>query len=714
MNALSPSIQSGSTTAPVPLAGGDGLMLQLLTDIADLTTDESAQLVRWWETARNGNERLTVFLARWQLVERALVRELDLIAKGYIALTDPGRYFPHDAAARLRTQLDELAPTDTPLLVAPVETVTTPAPLPTPEGLLGQHLAGYRLDRLLHAGQRAWTYLADDDANQRRIVLKVCPLTNAPRNPLAVERFVTDAQQPALLNHPGFVAPIAVIREHGWVLVALPRLAGSLAEQVATLAVVDAVRRVRQVAEVLALVHTAGCVHGNLKPSNILLAADHSVLLSDFCHPAPLGAAELIGPADTVADVQRLAELLTGLCAPPAQLGTATRALVERLRSGTVATARTAAQLLQQLETEMHTTDQVAIAAAEIPTNMASSTRLRGTLSSSGTKLTEQGLQAGAMLGKYLLTERVGCGSCGVVFRALHQTLGIAVAVKVLQVGSNLANIGEQLRTEARLLAQLNHPNIVRVWDFEEVDPFPYMVLEYVEGLSLAELINQSGRLRLDRALKITMQVTDGLTVAHKLGIVHRDIKPGNVLLTKDGTAKLADLGLALLTNQSTITGVSSPNEGVAGTVAYMAPEQALSSTNIDHRADLYALGATFYHALTGQLPFVGRSRMEVLLKHAREPLVPPHERCADIDPQISRIVLKLMAKKPDDRYPTYEALMADLAELKPIADLARTSVTDRVAHSTPPNGTASNGKRSSIWGTLMNLVRGKAKDEPT
>jgi len=225
----------------------------------------------------------------------------------------------------------------------------------------------------------------------------------------------------------------------------------------------------------------------------------------------------------------------------------------------------------------------------------------------------------GATLGKCVLLEKIGQGSTGTVYRALHKTLNIPVAVKVLHFddSDNDRQLYDRFQTEARLLAQLNHPNIVRVWDFEDDAHAPYLVLEHVEGLSLEELIRQSGRLLLDRALPLMRQVTQSLAAAWKLGIVHRDVKPANILVARDGTAKLADLGLALLVENRAATDLTVGNS-LAGTVAYMPPEQA-SGRQVDHRSDIYALGATFYHVVTGRFPFEGRSRLELLLKHAQE-----------------------------------------------------------------------------------------------
>jgi tRNA A-37 threonylcarbamoyl transferase component Bud32 len=284
----------------------------------------------------------------------------------------------------------------------------------------------------------------------------------------------------------------------------------------------------------------------------------------------------------------------------------------------------------------------------------------------------------GSMLGNCLLTEQIGKGGSSQVFRAIHRGLNIPVAVKVLkrEALEKDQRVYTQLKAEAQMLRRLQHPNIIRVLEFDDNPKFPYLVLEYVEGLSLAELINQSGRLRLDRAVVIIRQIADGLNAALKLGVIHRDVKPANVLLTRDGSAKLADMGLAVViidrTNAPAANPISGTNlESLAGTVAYISPEQALSSPNLDHRGDIYSLGATFYHAVTGELPFKGRTRMEVILKHVQEAPIPPHLLVPGLDPTVSQVILTAMAKDPAARFQKYEDFLHGLDSLQDRQDAA-------------------------------------------
>jgi serine/threonine-protein kinase len=268
----------------------------------------------------------------------------------------------------------------------------------------------------------------------------------------------------------------------------------------------------------------------------------------------------------------------------------------------------------------------------------------------------------GMKLGKYLLAECIGAGSSGLVFRAMHPTLQISVAVKVLHpaTGGPDRQAHRKLKAEAQLLARLNHRYIVRALDFEPEADFPFLVLEYVNGPSLAELIEQGGRIRPDRVVRILSQLAEALAATHALGIVHRDIKPANVLLTRSGECKLADLGLALV--QQPLAGTDlepGPVMARAGTVLYVAPELAENGT-VSEQSDLYSLGATLYHALTGSPPFVGSTIREVLLQHSSARPLSPRMLVPDLSPELANLVLRLLAKDPRRRPVSFTALLRE------------------------------------------------------
>ncbi|MFO0937378.1 MAG: serine/threonine-protein kinase [Gemmataceae bacterium] len=295
--------------------------------------------------------------------------------------------------------------------------------------------------------------------------------------------------------------------------------------------------------------------------------------------------------------------------------------------------------------------------------------------------------QIGDVLGRCLLTGIIGRGGYGTVFSALHQTLNLPVAVKVLFSPENgmTQSTRDSLRREARLLARIAHPNIVRVMDFDD-STIPYFVMEYVEGPSLADLINQTGGLRADKATKIMIAVVEALAAGWSHEIVHRDIKPGNILMTKSGEVKLADLGLAFVRGSDD---ESNGNGNPIGTCAYMSPEQIRNDKDVDFRADIYALGCTFYHALTGSMPFTGKHPREVILKHLQTPAVPLVKSHPNlVSPELSALIEKMLAKEPENRHASYADLLVDMNELA--------STTNRAPHDSSGDDQSSSSKKSS------------------
>lgn len=334
-------------------------------------------------------------------------------------------------------------------------------------------------------------------------------------------------------------------------------------------------------------------------------------------------------------------------------------------------------------------------------------TRLVGVVSTPGAPSPRPAaaLAVGSVLGKCLLTEVLGQGGGGTVFRALHRGLGIAVAVKVLRrdFGAWDGPDYSRLRSEARLLAQLNHPSVVRVLDFEDDPECPYLVMEYVEGLTLADMIHHSGTLSPAQAVRIVRHVAEGLAAAWRLGIVHRDVKPANILLARDGTTKLADLGLAIAVQggrSAHAAGVCVGSEEAAGTLTYMAPEQ-FSAGPVDFRADVYALGATLYHALTGGPPLTGATPAELVYKHAQGPPEPPHARRPGLGEDLSALVMRMLAKKPEDRFAGYDKLLAAFGALvlEPTPSFATPPSATRT---TPDQASPHTRTRSSIWKSLL------------
>ncbi|HEY3322140.1 MAG TPA: serine/threonine-protein kinase [Planctomycetota bacterium] len=262
--------------------------------------------------------------------------------------------------------------------------------------------------------------------------------------------------------------------------------------------------------------------------------------------------------------------------------------------------------------------------------------------------------------GEYKLLSKLGEGGMGSVYKAQETLANRVVALKVLR--RNLAAnalFTERFEREAKLAGSLSHPNIVACHNAGVSRGIQFMVMEFVEGDTLrTRLLNAGGKLPEDECLRICRDIAAGLLHAHSKGIVHRDIKPENILFSREGIAKISDFGTAksFLDEESlTQTGA------VIGTPYYISPEQVRADKDIDHRADLYALGGTLYHMLTGHTPFEAPSALEIMRLHLEVQLENPADLNPDLSLGVVQVVTKLMAKAPADRYQTAQELMDDI-----------------------------------------------------
>lgn len=255
--------------------------------------------------------------------------------------------------------------------------------------------------------------------------------------------------------------------------------------------------------------------------------------------------------------------------------------------------------------------------------------------------------------------EEIKQGAMGTVYKAVQTSLSRLVALKVLPAWlARDATYVERFLREARAAAALNHPNIVSVIDVGVDSGIYYMVMEYVEGENLRDMINRRGRIPEKEALKYTLDVAQALEAAHRVGIVHRDIKPANILIASDGTAKLCDLGLAKKREGDVqLTGVGQ----ILGSPQYMAPEQVQDSASVDIRSDIYSLGVTLFQMLTGRLPYEGRNIYEIMEKQLKEPLPDVRRIVPGISENISKLLRRMTEKRVERRYQTPTELIKDI-----------------------------------------------------
>lgn len=283
------------------------------------------------------------------------------------------------------------------------------------------------------------------------------------------------------------------------------------------------------------------------------------------------------------------------------------------------------------------------------------------------------GKYKGFQLGSYLILDQLGTGGTGQVYLAEHTAMQRLVALKVLPVFSTEDAVArERFLREARAAATLDHPNIVRVFDLCQEGKLLYLVMEYVEGISLSALVGQCGPLGIAAACHYARQVAFGLQHAHQLGFVHRDIRPANLLLDRTGIVKILDLGL-IRSEADAAMGLTRQLDSrtVLGAADYVAPEQAVDSSSVDIRADLYSLGATLYYLLSGRPLFPdGRTAQKLVWQQVKEP-VPIDRLRPEVSPELADVVHTLLQKRPEDRYQTpmevFEALeLFDHEDVRP------------------------------------------------
>lgn len=262
---------------------------------------------------------------------------------------------------------------------------------------------------------------------------------------------------------------------------------------------------------------------------------------------------------------------------------------------------------------------------------------------------------------RYKLEEEVGVGGTAVVYKAMDTVLNRNVAVKVLK--SELSDDDEfvaKFKREATSVASISDLNIVNIYDVGTDEKINYIVMEYIDGKTLKEVIRQEKQIDVKRLITIAIQITKALDCAHRNNIIHRDIKPHNIMVTKDGLVKVTDFGIAKASNSVTITSTNK----VVGSAHYLSPEQA-QGKQVDCRTDIYSFGIVLYEMITGKVPHDADTPVSVALKHIQEPVVPPKNLNQNIPDALNKLILKCLEKNPDDRYQNARQLLNDLIRLK-------------------------------------------------
>lgn len=265
------------------------------------------------------------------------------------------------------------------------------------------------------------------------------------------------------------------------------------------------------------------------------------------------------------------------------------------------------------------------------------------------------------LLNRYELLEKIGEGGMGVVYKAKCHLLNRFVAVKILKAElSEDKDFVARFKREANSVGSLSHQNIVNIHDVGEENHINFIVMEYINGKTLKQIIKENVRLSSERTLEIALQIAKALECAHKNNIIHRDIKPDNILITEDNIVKVTDFGIAKVIGSVTITN----SNKVTGSVHYFSPEQA-KGRFVDCRTDIYSLGIVMYEMITGQVPYDAESSISIAVMHIQEPVIPPKEIITNIPENINQVILKAMEKEPINRFQTSKEMAEILNEIK-------------------------------------------------
>ncbi len=557
--------------------------------------------------------------------------------------------------------------------------------------LVGKVIGGCRIVKKLGEGGMGAVFLAEHTRLKRQSVIKVIP-AHLSSNKQLIARFQREAQAAAVIQHPNVVNVFNVGDENGVHFIEMEYVDGdgldSLMKKKKIIPQMDAVRIIKEACKGLNEAHKHGIVHRDIKPDNIMLTRKGQVKIADFgLARASSGDAELtkvgqiLGTPAYMSPEQCQGKPTDHRC-DIYSLGATFYAMVTGKRPFTGSSVMEIMQKHideQPISPREYNPDLSIQVAKIILTMMAKKLEDRYQSGEEIVEALDQFLKEEgsehlekiqrAIGERFTLIKKLGQGGMGAVYSAKANEdgerlqTGDVVAIKVLTQDVSQEDV-ERFRLEAELARKVDHKAIVQVLEYKISKEVNYIVMEFVEGESVRDLLRDNKVLPQTEAIRIVKAAAFGLHAAHEKGIVHRDIKPDNIMVTKDGHVKLADFGVAKSDDaKSELTQAGF----LVGTPHYMSPEQCSGEAGVEvtNRADIYALGATLYFMCTGQKPFEGDTQPTILLQHMKTPAKPPHEVNDQVTEGLSNVILNMMAKRPEKRYASLTEVIAELEKVE-------------------------------------------------
>ncbi|MEZ0227183.1 MAG: protein kinase [Planctomycetota bacterium] len=558
--------------------------------------------------------------------------------------------------------------------------------------LVGKIIGGCRIVKKLGEGGMGAVFLAEHTKLKRQSVIKVVP-AHLSQNRQLIARFEREARAAAIVQHPNIVAVYNVGEENGVHYIEMEYVDGVAIDtelkDKKVLEQMECVRIIKECCRGLGEAHKNGIIHRDIKPDNIMMTRKRVVKIADF-GLARAGSEEM--------ELTKVGQILgTPAYMSPEQcqgkptdhradiysLGATFYAMITGKRPFTGASVMEIMQkhIDEEPISPREYNPEIAVQVVKIILRMMAKKpddrfqSAEEVVQAIDQFMKEEGTEhlqeVQRTLGdEYKLVKKLGQGGMGAVYSAKAVKAkdrvkeGALVAIKVLNREVNPEEV-KRFEQEAKLALEIDHENIIRVLEYKISDTVNYIVMEFVEGKSVRDVIRDQKKLDSKEAIRVVKEAVKGLGRAHQLSIIHRDIKPDNIMIAKTGAVKIADFGIAKhVEGQSELTQAGV----VVGTPHYMSPEQCVGASRgikITTQADIYSLGATLYFMVTGQKPFEGDTQMTIILQHLNQPPKPPKEVDDKIDESLSNVILNMMAKKPKYRYASVDDVVKDLEAIE-------------------------------------------------